>query len=107
VRRFENRLRIGTIGFVAPPVGFHGLGRQQFVLMAGLPCHSAPVMGCAARFGHHQARRRLEQEAVSLIAIEAMPFKDAPRAVADSTLEHVLCQIDGNRFTIHLGFLLG
>jgi hypothetical protein len=63
-------------------------------------------MGCAAGLKDKRNRRVLGAEAMELFSVEAFTVDDAPGAVGAGEFEDVLCEVDGDERSIHVGLLL-
>jgi len=103
--RLEQRRGIGRIGLVALDVGAHVARRQQPHLDAEATEPAGPVVRGATGFHHHQADAAVRKPALELAAGKALAFDDLPVVIGDGELEDVLCQIDGDGRSIHLGLL--
>lgn len=88
-------------------IAFHLLSRQQLDCVARLAGNPSLLIRGAAGFTDNQRRRLIAQAPSSLITTATMPFEHPASAVVHGNLEHVLCQISSNGFTIHGGLLLG
>jgi hypothetical protein len=62
-------------------------------------------MGRAAGLHDHQANIPIGKPAFELSASEPVLLSDAPGPIGHGQLEHRLCQIDGNGYSIHIGLL--
>src|SRR5215470_16645456 len=61
----------------------------------------------AARFhDHFGTGRKLLEKSLERPATQPLPRHDPSRAVRDGYFEHVLCEIDCHRRSIHVGLLL-
>ena len=103
---FQQRRRVGGVGFVASHIGAHVLGRQQLHLDAQAGQPTRPVVGRAARLHDDQGDIAIGKPALELSAGEPVFLCDAPRRIGDGQLEDGLCQIDGDGCSIHVGLLL-
>jgi len=103
---FKQTLGVGTIGLVAPHVGFDiGRGQQQH-LVAELTKFSSPVMGHAAGLEEDEGGFTLGEERKELLSGESKGFSDLAWVMRDRDLEHVLCQIDSDCGRFSHGLLL-
>lgn len=103
---FEQAFGVGTIGLVAPHVGFDiGRGQQQH-LVAELTEFSSPMMGHAAGLEEDEGGFALGKEREELFSGESMGCGDLAWMMRDRDLEHVLCQIDSDCGRFSHGLLL-
>ena len=105
--RFQHAFGIRAIRLVPPHIGPHILhGQQPDHQPSGLSA-PAPVVRGPACF-HHQRRARGQpvDERFELPAREPFAVDDPVRAIGHRHFEDVLCEIHGNRRSIHIGLLL-
>ena len=69
------------------------------------PSQRAPVVRGAAGFHHDPAHGAVGEPALELPAGEAVALNHPPVLIGHGELENVLCQVDGDGRSIHLGLL--
>ena len=104
-QRLEQCRGIGRIGLVALDIGAHVARRQQPHLDTAAGQPARPVVRGAARLHHHPLDGTVSEPAFKLPAREAMACGDLPVLIGHGELKDVLCQIDGDGRSIHLGLL--
>jgi hypothetical protein len=63
-------------------------------------------MRATTGFHHDLAGRKLHEEAKKSGATEALALRNMPICIRNGELEDILCQVDGNDRSIHIGLLL-
>jgi len=102
----DNGGGIVAVGLAAADVGADILGGEQADAVAHGLQLTCPVMGCAAGLKDKRNRRVLGAEAMGLFSVEALTVDDAPGAVGAGEFEDVLCEVNGDERSIHVGLLL-
>ena len=74
---FEDRLGVGSIGFVTGDVGTDGVWWEQDNIVAQAIQSARPVMSAAARLEENRCRQVLGEESLELWAGEAVAFGNA------------------------------
>jgi hypothetical protein len=92
----EQRVAVGPIGLVPPPVGLHIVRRQEANVEVEADEQARPVVGTAAGLHHHRAGLTGLPEALELRTGEALAFDDFARRLGDGDLEDILGQIHGD-----------
>jgi hypothetical protein len=92
----EQRVRIGTIGLVAPHVGPDISRGQQAHRMSVLLRDATPVVRRPTGLHHHVGRRFVREEPRELPPIQALTPDDVPLRIRDGELEHGLCDVYGH-----------
>ncbi|MBV6425124.1 MAG: hypothetical protein NAOJABEB_02938 [Steroidobacteraceae bacterium] len=104
-QRLEQGRGIGRIGLVALDVGAHVARWQQLHVDAERPDLSGPEVCRATGFHHDELHGAVGEEAFALRARQSMAFDDPPVLVGHREFEDVLCQVDGDGRSMHLGLL--
>jgi hypothetical protein len=100
-------LGVGAIGLVATHVGVDILDGQKAYPQIARLTPPAPIVRRTAPFhDHFGARRQRVDEALELPSRQPLPLGDSIRTIRHCYFEDVLCQIHGDRRSIHLGLLL-
>jgi hypothetical protein len=103
--RLEQGGGIGRIGLVALDVRTDVSRRQQLNLDAQSIEPARPVVGGATGLHDNPSDRSIDEPALELTAREAVALDDLPLVISDGELEDVLCQVNGDGRSIHLGLL--
>src|SRR5690606_23726723 len=99
--RLQERLAVGAVGLVAATVRLDVVRWQEDDLETTGDQEPRPEVRARARLHDDATRRARAPEAFELCAREALPFSDCARPTAYGELEHVLGQIDCDRYCGH------
>jgi hypothetical protein len=105
--RFEHRLGIRAVRLVAAHIRPHVLPWQQTDAQLARLTPASPIVSGATRLHHHLGlRRQPVDESFELRPRQPFAVDNPSHTIRHSHFEDVLCQIYGDRRSIHLGLLL-